>query len=162
MIVASNGIISVPRQIRKNSCLPAKLGCESAYAANADVITTPAVTTLATTNEFTIQRGRFGSVRNASANTAKSSVPKSGKSDGETVGPCSAMDSDAAGVRRYMQANGYRFPVVLDEGLLRHRFTSRRVVPMTCLVDRQGRLMQSIPGEMAESDVLGLPKAFVA
>ena len=73
-----------------------------------------------------------------------------------------AMDSDAAGIRRYMQANGYRFPVVLDDGLLRHRFTSRRVVPMTCLVDRQGRLMQSIPGEMAESDVLGLPKAFVA
>jgi hypothetical protein len=29
---------------------------------------------------------------------------------------------------------------------------------MTCLLDRQGRLLQAIPGEMAEDDVLGLPR----
>ena len=71
-----------------------------------------------------------------------------------------AMDGDAAAVRRYMRVNGYRFPVVLDEGRLRQRFTARRVVPMTCLVDRLGQVKQCIPGEMSESDVLGLPRAF--
>lgn len=70
-----------------------------------------------------------------------------------------AMDGDVAAVRRYMQANGYGFPVVLDEGKLRYRFTARRVVPMTCLVDRLGHVRQCIPGEMSESDVLALPRA---
>lgn len=67
-----------------------------------------------------------------------------------------AVDSDAAGVRNYMAANGYRFPVALDAGLLRRRFTDRRVVPMTCSVDRDGRPGLCIPGEMSEADVLAL------
>jgi thiol-disulfide isomerase/thioredoxin len=70
-----------------------------------------------------------------------------------------AMDGDVVAVRRYMQVNGYRFPVTLDKGMLRHRFTARSVIPMTCLVDRLGQVRQCIPGEMSESDVLGLRKA---
>jgi thiol-disulfide isomerase/thioredoxin len=69
-----------------------------------------------------------------------------------------ALDSDADAVRRYMAGNGYQFPVTLDDGLLRKRFTARRVIPMTCVLDRQGRLLQAIPGEMAEDDVLGLAR----
>ena len=69
-----------------------------------------------------------------------------------------ALDSDAEGVRRYMAGNGYQFPVTLDDGTLRKRFTARRVIPMTCVLDRQGRLLQAIPGEMAEDDVLGLAR----
>jgi thiol-disulfide isomerase/thioredoxin len=69
-----------------------------------------------------------------------------------------ALDSDADAVRRYMAANGYQFPVTLDDGTLRKRFTARRVIPMTCVLDRQGRLLQAIPGEMAEDDVLGLAR----
>lgn len=67
-----------------------------------------------------------------------------------------AVDSNAAGVRSYMAANGYGFPVALDSGLLRKRFTDRRVIPMTCSVDRNGRPGLCIPGEMAEADVIGL------
>jgi thiol-disulfide isomerase/thioredoxin len=71
-----------------------------------------------------------------------------------------ALDSDADAVRRYMVDNGYRFPVTIDDGTLRRQFTPRRVIPMTCVLDGQGRLLQAIAGEMAEDDVLGLPRMF--
>ncbi len=67
-----------------------------------------------------------------------------------------AVDGDAAAVRQYMGANGYSFPVVVGDAGLRERFTVRRTVPMTGLVDRRGRVLQAIPGEMAEDDVLAL------
>jgi hypothetical protein len=57
-----------------------------------------------------------------------------------------------------MAANGYRFPVALDAGTLRGQFTDRRVIPMTCTADRDGRPGLCIPGEMTESDVLALGK----
>lgn len=69
-----------------------------------------------------------------------------------------AMDTDAQAVRRAVAQNGYSFPVALDQGQLRQRLTTRRVIPMTCLIDRQGRLLQAIPGEMAADDVLGLAR----
>jgi len=69
-----------------------------------------------------------------------------------------ALDGDADAVRRYMAGNSYQFPVALDDGTLRQRFTARRVIPMTCVLDRQSRLLQAIPGEMAEDDVLGLAR----
>jgi thiol-disulfide isomerase/thioredoxin len=69
-----------------------------------------------------------------------------------------ALDNDADAVRRYMTGNGYSFPVALDGGRLRQRFTTRRVIPMTCVLDRHGHLLQAIPGEMAEADVLDLAR----
>ena len=67
-----------------------------------------------------------------------------------------AVDSNASGVRRYMAANGYRFPVTLDAEPLRSRLSTRRSVPLTCTIDARGRLKQVIPGEMSEADVLEL------
>ncbi|MDP2007457.1 MAG: TlpA disulfide reductase family protein [Rubrivivax sp.] len=67
-----------------------------------------------------------------------------------------ALDRDAAGVRQYLRRHAYGFPVVLDGGQLRQRFTPRRVIPMTCTLDGDGRLLQCIPGEMAEDDVMQL------
>jgi thiol-disulfide isomerase/thioredoxin len=69
-----------------------------------------------------------------------------------------ALDADAAAVRRYMDRNGYGFPVALDGGELRRRLTDRRVIPMTCTVDRSGRLLQAIPGEMSGDDVMELAR----
>ena len=69
-----------------------------------------------------------------------------------------ALDGDADSVRHYMASNHYGFPVALDGGDLRRRVTQRRVIPMTCAIDRQGRLLQAIPGEMFEDDVLGLAR----
>jgi peroxiredoxin len=69
------------------------------------------------------------------------------------------LDADAAKARRHMATHGLSFPVTADAGgTLRPQFTSRRVIPVTGVVDRQGRLVQSIPGEMAEDDVLGLAR----
>lgn len=67
-----------------------------------------------------------------------------------------ATDSDEAAVRRYMSANNYQFPVALDYGGLRTQLSPRRAIPMTCTIDRQGRLIQAIPGEMFEEDVMDL------
>ncbi len=69
-----------------------------------------------------------------------------------------ALDADEAAVGRYMMANGYRFPVTMDHGVLRQRLTPRRVIPMTCVLDRRGRLVQAVPGEMSEDDVLALAR----
>ena len=69
-----------------------------------------------------------------------------------------ALDADEAAVRRYMASNKFSFPVALDGGVLRQRLTSRRVIPMTCVLDAQGRLVQSIPGEMTEDDVMELAR----
>jgi thiol-disulfide isomerase/thioredoxin len=69
-----------------------------------------------------------------------------------------ALDTDEGAVRRYMAVNGYSFPVALDGGVLRQRLTPRRVIPMTCVLDRLGRVVQAIPGEMAEDDVLGFAR----
>ncbi|MBP9930775.1 MAG: TlpA family protein disulfide reductase, partial [Rhodoferax sp.] len=67
-----------------------------------------------------------------------------------------ATDTDEAAVRSYMANNNYQFPVALDTGKLRQQLTQRRVIPMTCLIDRQGRLIEAIAGEMFEEDVMEL------
>lgn len=68
-----------------------------------------------------------------------------------------AVGDTADAVRRYLATHRYGFPVALDDGRLRARFTSRAVIPTTCVVDRDGRLVQTITGEMFEEDVLELP-----
>lgn len=67
-----------------------------------------------------------------------------------------ATDRDAAVVRRYLAEQGHRFPVTLDDGGLRAGLTSRRVIPYTVVLDRQGRLREQIPGEMSQADVMDL------
>lgn len=68
-----------------------------------------------------------------------------------------ALDRDAAAVSRYMDSAGYTFPVALDGGRLQRLFSARKIIPLTCLVDRSGRLLKSYPGEMFEEDVMELP-----
>ncbi len=69
-----------------------------------------------------------------------------------------ALDRDPAAVRRYVAEQGYTFPITLDADTVRARFALRRVIPMTVTVDRTGRLLQRIPGEMFEEDVMALAK----
>lgn len=69
-----------------------------------------------------------------------------------------ALDRDGAAVQQYLRRHGLRLPVVLEGSQLRSRFTSRRIIPMTCIVDADGRLRQCIPGEMAEDDVMELAR----
>jgi thiol-disulfide isomerase/thioredoxin len=66
------------------------------------------------------------------------------------------IDGDAAGLGRYMARHGFTFPVTLDAQALRSRLTTRRSVPVTCVIDADSRLKQIIPGEMFEADVLQL------
>jgi thiol-disulfide isomerase/thioredoxin len=67
-----------------------------------------------------------------------------------------AREGDAAAVRRYAAQQGYTFPITLDHAPLAAALASRKVIPLTVVVDRQGRLKQVIPGEMFEEDVMEL------
>jgi peroxiredoxin len=69
-----------------------------------------------------------------------------------------ALDRDRAAVDAYLAREAYAFPVTMDSAPLREVLTARRVMPLTCVIDRQGVLREVIPGEMAEDDVLGLAK----
>lgn len=69
-----------------------------------------------------------------------------------------AGDSDPDAVRSYLRHQGLGFDVALDDGSLRTLMTPHRVVPLTCVLDRAGRLREVIPGEMAEDDVRGLAR----
>ena len=69
-----------------------------------------------------------------------------------------AGDRDPAVVRDYLRRQGWSFAVTLDADRLRPLLTTRRMVPMTCVLDRGGRLREVIPGEMAEADVLDLAR----
>jgi thiol-disulfide isomerase/thioredoxin len=69
-----------------------------------------------------------------------------------------AGDGDAARVRDYVRQQGWRFAVTLGAEPLRASLTARRVVPLTCVLDRAARLREVIPGEMSEPDVLGLAR----
>ena len=67
-----------------------------------------------------------------------------------------ARDRDPEVVRRYAQAQGYTFPITMAAGPLSELVAARRVIPLTVVVDKAGRLRQSIPGEMFEEDVMEL------
>jgi thiol-disulfide isomerase/thioredoxin len=66
-----------------------------------------------------------------------------------------AADRDAEAVRRHQRSLGHGFPVTLDGGAFAH-LSARRLIPLTITVDRDGRLREIIPGEMATDDVMGL------
>lgn len=70
-----------------------------------------------------------------------------------------AIDGNPASVGRMARERGWTFPVTVDTGALRSQFTSRRLVPMTCIVGPAGQLQQCIPGEMSDDDVMSLGKA---
>ncbi len=69
-----------------------------------------------------------------------------------------ARESDAVQVQRHAHQQGYSFPITLDHAAMAAALSPRRLIPLTVTVDRQGRLLQVIPGEMTEEDVMGLLK----
>lgn len=67
-----------------------------------------------------------------------------------------ARDRDPAAVQRSMAQNGWTFPVTLAWREMAAALSRRNIIPLTITVDRQGLLLQAIPGEMFEDDVLQL------
>jgi peroxiredoxin len=67
-----------------------------------------------------------------------------------------ARDRDAEPVLRKMAQQGWQFPVTLEASAMAEALSARRLVPLTATVDRRGRLLQVIPGEMSEEDMLEL------
>jgi thiol-disulfide isomerase/thioredoxin len=69
-----------------------------------------------------------------------------------------ARDRDAAAVQRYLDQHGYRFAVTLEHSRMATALSTRRMIPLTVTVGRDGRLRQVIPGEMFEDDMLELAR----
>ncbi len=69
-----------------------------------------------------------------------------------------AHDRQAGVVRRHLAEQGWSFDVTLDEAPLHAVLSARRITPLTCVLDRQGRLREVIPGEMFADDVMGLAR----
>jgi thiol-disulfide isomerase/thioredoxin len=69
-----------------------------------------------------------------------------------------ARERDAAVVQRHARQEGYSFPITLDQGAMGAALSTRRMIPLTITVDRLGHLLQAIPGEMFEEDVMELLK----
>ncbi len=69
-----------------------------------------------------------------------------------------SIDADPARVASYVRDKAYTFPVTLDSAPLRSALMARKVIPLTCCIDRSGALREAIAGEMFEEDVLGLLK----
>jgi thiol-disulfide isomerase/thioredoxin len=67
-----------------------------------------------------------------------------------------ARDRDAATVRRYAQAQGYSFDITQDVAPLAAALAPRNLIPQTAVIGRDGRLVQLLPGEMFEEDVMEL------
>lgn len=67
-----------------------------------------------------------------------------------------ARENDAAAVKRYAQQQGYSFPITLDNRAMAAALSERRMIPLTAVVARSGRLKQVLPGEMFEEDVMEL------
>jgi hypothetical protein len=65
-------------------------------------------------------------------------------------------EPDAAAAAVHLQRHGLHFPVTLEAQQLSSVFSGRRMSPLTATVDRNGRLLQIIPGEMSEEDINGL------
>ncbi len=63
-------------------------------------------------------------------------------------------DRDPAVVSGYLAKHGYGFAVTLDHVAMAAALSARKVIPLTVLVDRAGRLQQVIAGEMFEEDVM--------
>jgi thiol-disulfide isomerase/thioredoxin len=70
-------------------------------------------------------------------------------------------EKDISKVRGYIQANQFHFLIAMVGAEFRVQFTTRRVIPMTCLVSAESRLLQAIPGEMLNADVLSLADALL-
>jgi hypothetical protein len=67
-----------------------------------------------------------------------------------------ALDVDGGGVPGYLARHGYGFAVVREADRLRALFTTRRVIPFTATVGRDGRIRERVPGEMSQDDLLAL------
>ncbi len=65
-------------------------------------------------------------------------------------------ETDRDKIENYVLANQIHFPIAMAPTAFRKQFTTRRVVPLTCLLGADHRLLQAVPGEMAQDDVMSL------
>ncbi|MDS1142273.1 TlpA disulfide reductase family protein [Pusillimonas sp. SM2304] len=69
-----------------------------------------------------------------------------------------SIDSKTADAIGYLDKHQYTFPAAMETQALRDVLGKRKVVPHVFVINSEGYVAESIPGEMFEEDVLGLIK----
>ncbi len=69
-----------------------------------------------------------------------------------------ALDSDLGALRQYRDTQGLTFEITPNAQALRERVTRRKVIPFTAVIASNGAFLERIPGEMSDSDMLGLAR----
>lgn len=69
-----------------------------------------------------------------------------------------SIDTKEADARQYIEEKAYTFPAVMQTPELLDIFGKRRVIPKIFVIAADGKVVEVIPGEMFEEDVLDLIK----
>lgn len=69
-----------------------------------------------------------------------------------------SIDANEADAVDYLRKHQYTFPAAMETQALRDALGKRKVVPHIFVIEADGRIAESIPGEMFEEDVLDLIK----
>lgn len=69
-----------------------------------------------------------------------------------------SIDKKPEDAHDYMRKHNYSFHAAMETPELRQIFGKRRVIPKVFVIDPNGKVLEVIPGEMFEEDVLDLIK----
>lgn len=69
-----------------------------------------------------------------------------------------SIDANEADAVNYLRDHDYSFPVAMETSALREALGKRRIIPHVFVIRADGQVVEAIPGEMVEKDVLGLIK----
>lgn len=65
-------------------------------------------------------------------------------------------ESGPAAVKKFADAMGINYKVVMGDGAVAHSFGSVRVLPTTVYVDRSGKIVSTVPGLISKQEIEGI------
>ena len=67
--------------------------------------------------------------------------------------PKLGSEKDEAGIKAFMDKNGYTYPVLMDEGGKLFEAYGIRAIPTTYLIDRNGNLVGRVQGALTAENI---------
>ena len=68
--------------------------------------------------------------------------------------PKLGSEKDEAGIKAFMDKNGYTYPVLMDEGGKLFEAYGIRAIPTTYLIDRNGNLVGRVQGALSAENIV--------
>ena len=82
--------------------------------------------------------------------------PREGKDSVIVLGvavPKLGSEKDEAGIKAFMEKNGYSYPVLMDKGGKLFEAYGIRAIPTTCLIDRRGNVIGRVQGALSAENL---------